>query len=244
MPYELFYWPGIQGRGEFVRLALEDAGADYVDVCRGGGRGQGVKALTAILRSPGLSQPTFAPPILRDGEVMVSHVANILLYLGPKLFLAPESETLRLYANSLQLTVTDFVSEIHDTHHPISNALYFEDQREPARLRAATFLAERLPKFMGHFERVLSLNPYGSDHAVGETTTYVDLSLFQVYEGLRYAFPLASANFVSAYPLLSALHTRVALRANIGAYLVSDRRVPFNTSGIFRHYPELDRKAG
>ena len=35
MVYELHYWPRIQGRGEFVRLALEQAGAEYVDVARG-----------------------------------------------------------------------------------------------------------------------------------------------------------------------------------------------------------------
>jgi glutathione S-transferase len=240
MPYELYYWPGIQGRGEFVRLALEDAGADYLDVCRGGGRGQGVAALTAILRSPGLAQPPFAPPILRDGETMVSHVANILFYLGPKLALAPESDTLRLYANALQLTITDFLAEIHDTHHPISTALYYEDQKAPAKLRTKAFLAERLPKFLGYFERVLSLNPFGDAHAVGKTTSYVDLSLFHVLEGLSYAFPRASEAFANLYPRLSALRQRVAGRQNIAWYLVSDRRIPFNNSGIFRHYPELE----
>ena len=119
MPYELLYWPGLQGRGEFVRLALEDSGADYIDVCRGAGRGQGVEALTALLRSPGLAQLPFAPPILRDGDLLISHVANILSYLGPKLMLSPEGEPLRWFANGLQLAITDFVAEVHDTHHPI-----------------------------------------------------------------------------------------------------------------------------
>jgi len=241
MPYELFYWPGLQGRGEFVRLALEDAGADYVDVCRGAGRGQGVAALTALLRSPGLAQQPFAPPILRDGEVLISHVANILFYLGPRLMLAPEKEALRLFANALQLTITDFVSEIHDTHHPVSSALYYEDQRAEAKQNTAAFLAERMPKFLGYFERIVSRNPFGSDHAVGESATYVDLSLFQVFEGLLYAFPRATSDFGDRYPGLTALHARVAARPMIAAYLQSDRRIPFNENGIFRHYPELDR---
>jgi glutathione S-transferase len=240
MPYELFYWPSIQGRGEFVRLALEDSGADYVDVCRGGGKGQGVAAMTAILRSTGLAHIPFAPPILRDGEVLVSHVANILFYLAPKLGLAPESETLKLYANGLQLTITDFVGQIHDTHHPISSGLYYEDQKEAAKQASEAFLSERLPKFMGYFESVVSRNPFGAEHAVGATLTYVDLSLFQLFEGLRYAFPMATAKLAKTYPKLGALNKRVAKRPNIAAYLASDRRIAFNTSGVFRHYPELD----
>jgi glutathione S-transferase len=241
MPYELFYWPGLQGRGEFVRLALEDAGADYVDVCRGAGRGQGVAALTALLRSPGLAQQPFAPPILRDGAVLISHVANILFYLGPKLMLAPESETLRLFANGLQLTITDFLAEVHDTHHPISSAHYYENQRAAAKQNAEAFLDERMPKFLGYFERIVARNPFGPDHAVGELATYVDFSLFQVYEGLTYAFPRATSDFARRYPRLTALRARVAARPMIAGYLHSDRRIPFNESGIFRHYPELDR---
>ena len=158
--YELFYWPSIQGRGEFVRLALEDAGADYVDVARGNGRGQGVAALTAILRSPGLAQQPFAPPFLRDGETIVSQVANILMYLGPKLGLSPQSETRKVFANGLQLTIADLVGEAHDTHHPISTGLYYEDQKDAAKLRAEAFLTERMPKYLGYFERILSRNPF------------------------------------------------------------------------------------
>lgn len=241
MPYELFYWPGLQGRGEFIRLALEDAGADYVDVCRGAGRGQGVAALTALLRSPGLAQQPFAPPILRDGELLISHVANILFYLGPKLMLAPESEALRFFANGLQLTITDFVAKVHDTHHPISTDLYYEDQIEAAKQNAQSFFAERMPKFLGYFERIVARNPFGVDHAVGEATTYVDLSLFQIFEGLLYAFPRATADFGARYPRLTELHARIAARPMIAGYLRSDRRIPFNETGIFRHYPELDR---
>jgi len=241
MAYELFYWPGIQGRGEFVRLALEDAGAPYVDVARGKGKGQGVAAMTKLLRSSGEAQIPFAPPILRDGEIVVSHVANILMYLGPKLGLAPPDEKGRAFANGLQLTITDVVSEVHDTHHPITNSLYYEDQKAAAKARASVFLSERLPKFLGYFERVLTGNPAGPAHAVGDAPTYVDLSLFQLLEGLRYAFPRATADLAAKFPDLTALAASVRARPRIAAYLASPRRIPFNESGIFRHYPELDQ---
>jgi len=241
MPYELFYWPEIQGRGEFVRLALEDAGAPYVDVARGKGAGKGVAAMTRILRSSSEAPIPFAPPFLRDGGVIVSHVANILMYLGPKLGLAPHDDEGRAFANGLQLTITDVVAEVHDTHHPISNGLYYEDQKEAAKARASAFLSERAKKFLGYFERILAENPKGPSHSVGAAPTYVDLSLFQLLEGLRYAFPRATADLDARYPLLAALASRVRARPRIAAYLASPRRIPFNESGVFRHYPELDQ---
>jgi len=242
MAYELYYWPGLQGRGEFVRLALEDAGADYVDVARGSeGRGHGVKAMMKALNSKSEPHIPFAPPFLRDGDLIVAHVANILMYLGPKLGLAPKSEPLRFVANGLQLTITDIVAEVHDTHHPISNALYYEDQKEAAKARSAAFIEERIPRFMGYFERVLAQNPAGDRQIVGDSLTYVDLSLFQLIEGLRYAFPRATKPFAKRYPALWALHEAVRARPNIARYLESPRRTPFNESGIFRRYPELDQ---
>jgi glutathione S-transferase len=239
MAYELYYWPGIQGRGEFVRLALEEAGADYVDVARV--KGRGVKALTAGLDDQSEPYIPFAPPYLRDGDVVVSHVANILQYLAPKLGLAPKSEANRLFAHGLQLTITDFLAEVHETHHPISSGLYFEDQRGPAKKRAAAFLLERAPKFLGYFERVLRQNPAGPEHAVGGALTAVDLSLFQVMAGLAYAFPRAMSDAAERYPLLAGLAAEVAARPRIAAYLASPRRRSFNESGVFRRYPELDR---
>jgi glutathione S-transferase len=239
MAYELFYWPGIQGRGEFVRLALEAAGAPYVDVARERAAGRGMKALVAMLEG-GAPQTPFAPPFLRDGAVVVSHVANILQYLGPKLNLAPKDEAGRIFAHALQLTITDLVAEVHDTHHPISTDLYFEDQRKEAKARAAAFLQDRVPKYLGYFERLLSDNPAGQKHAVGGELTTVDLSLFQVWAGLAYAFPRAFAGADKLYPALAALAASVAARPSVAAYLASDRRIPFNESGIFRHYPELD----
>ncbi|HXE26612.1 MAG TPA: glutathione S-transferase [Roseiarcus sp.] len=242
MAYELFYWPGIQGRGEFVRLALEAKGAPYVDVARERGPGRGVKALAAMLEG-GAPQTPFAPPFLRDGDVVVSHVANILDYLGPKLGLAPKDEAGRIFARGLQLTITDFVSEVHDTHHPISTELYYEDQRKEAKARAAAFLKHRAPKYLGYFERVLAGNPAGPAHAVGRDLTAVDLSLFQVWAGLTYAFPRAFADAGKLYPAIAALAAAVAALPGVAAYLASDRRIPFNESGVFRRYPELDQGA-
>ena len=243
MPYELYYWPGIQGRGEFVRLALEAAGAPYVDVARERGAGRGVKGMVAKLEG-GAPQTPFAPPFLRDGDIVVSHVANILQYLGPKLGLAPKDEAGRFFAQGLQLTITDFISEVHDTHHPISTNLYFEDQRQEAKARSTAFLQDRVPKYLGYFERVLTDNPAGQKHAVGADLTTVDLSLFQIWAGMAYAFPHAFADANKLYPALAALVGSVEELPKVAAYLASDRRIPFNTSGIFRHYPELDAALG
>jgi glutathione S-transferase len=244
MAYELYYWDGIQGRGEFVRLALEEAGADYIDISRGPAKeGQGTAAMMKILESRSETHPPFAPPFLRDGALLISHVASILMYLGPKLDLAPSDEGQRYVANGLQLTITDFVAEVHDTHHPIATSQYYEDQKEAAKARSTEFIANRIPKFLGYFERILQQNPQGPKHAIGDRLSYVDLSLFQITEGLRYAFPNAMARFAMIYPGLAALHEMVAKRPNIAAYLTSERRLAFNEDGIFRHYPELDKDA-
>ncbi len=241
MRYELFYWPGIQGRGEFVRLALEEAGAAYVDVARERGPGRGVSAMTALMKDGPLAP--FAPPFLRDGEVIVSHVANILSYLGPRLNLAPKEEASRHYANGLQLTITDFVAEVHDTHHPIATGLYYEDQKAEAKAKTNAFLEHRAPRFLGYFEGRLAANPAGPGHAVGAAVTTVDLSLFQIWAGMAYAFPNAFAAAPELYPRLAALAASVEKRPNIARYLASDRRIPFNEQGVFRRYPDLDRPA-
>ena len=240
MAYELYYWDGLQGRGEFVRLALEEAGAPYVDVARGRGAGRGTAALMRVLNSTTEPHIPFAPPFLKDGDLIVPQVANILLYLGPKLGLAPRSVAQRFVANGLQLTITDLVAEVHDTHHPISGGLYYEDQKTEAKVRSAAFIGERMPKFLSYFERVLQQNPGGPAFSVGRRLSYVDVSLFQVIEGLRYAFPKAMAARAGEYAALEALHDAVAVRPNIDKYLKSKRRLAFNEDGIFRHYPELD----
>lgn len=241
MPYELYYWDGIQGRGEFVRLALEEAGAKYIDKCRSS---TGTQSMMEFLKgSHGHDQMPFAPPFLKDGELVISHVANILLYLGPRLGLVPDDEKSRLIANGLQLTITDFVSEVHDTHHPISTGDYYEDQKTEAKARSTAFIRDRIPKFLTYFERMLSTNPTGDGFIVANGLTCVDLSLFQVIEGLRYAFPNAMKAIEKDYPNLVALHDSVSKRPTIAAYLSSERRLPFSESGIFRHYPELDLNA-
>jgi glutathione S-transferase len=243
MPYKLYYWDGIQGRGEFVRLALEEAGADYVDVSRGLEQdGAGTAAMMKLLGSKSEANIPFAPPFLRDGDLLISHVANILMYLGPRLGLVPDDAGLRHVANGLQLTITDLVAEVHDTHHPIASARYYEDQKTEAKARSGDFIDNRMPKFLGYFERSIEQNPKSRIYIVGDRLSYVDLSLFQVVEGLRYAFPNAMARFAMVYPLLAALHELVADRPNIAAYLLSDRRLAFNEDDIFRHYPELDKQ--
>jgi len=241
MRYELYYWPSIQGRGEFVRLALEDAGADYVDVGRGKeADGLGVSAVERLLSGEHTQTPPFAPPFLKAGDMIVSHVANILQFLGPRLGLAPQDEAGRHWAHGLQLTVTDFVAEIHDVHHPLGVSLYYEDQKAEAARRAELFRQERLPKFLGYFEAVLAGNPAGSEFSAGSAHSYVDLSLFQVMAGLGYAFPNTMERTERKLPRLAALAERVAARPRLAAYLASRRRLPFNESGVFRHYAALD----
>ena len=246
MTYQLYYWPGIQGRGEFVRLALEAAAAEYVDVARTPG---GMAAMLRILNGgrggKGLRREhiPFAPPFLQAGRRLIGQTANILLFLGSRHDLAPAAEDGRLWTHQLQLTITDLVAEVHDTHHPIASALYYEDQKPEARRRTADFLRQRLPKFLGYFEKVLALNPRGSRFLVGGRLTYVDLSLFQVVEGMRYAFPRTAAKAERQHRRIAALHARVAERPRIAAYLASSRRLAYNEDDIFRHYPELERTA-
>jgi glutathione S-transferase len=238
MRYELFYWPSIQGRGEFVRLALEEAGADYVDVARRAGRGMGVQAMLRMMEDGG--RVPFAPPFLRAGRLVIAQTANILQYLGPRLGLAPGAEAGRLWAHQLQLTVTDFVMEVHDTHHPIAVGLYYHQQKPEALRRTRFFLRERVPKYLDYFEAVLQDNSKARGWMIGRAMTYVDLSMFQIVEGLGYAFPKSMQRMARNYPGLLGLYDRVAARPNIAAYLASKRRIPFNEDGIFRYYPELE----
>lgn len=234
MTYELYYWTGIQGRGEFIRLALEESGADYRDVARE----EGDRVLQRFLET--VDTPSFAPPYLVDGRMVVGQVALILDYLGPKLGLVAGDERQRLWTHQIQLTVTDVVAEAHDTHHPVDNALYFEEQTPEAQRRAAAFRRRRIPKFLGWFETILDRNAAGSGHLVGDALSYADLSVFQLVAGLRYAFPRRMAAVEADFPKVMALCAAVADRPRLKAYLASDRRLPFNESGIFRHYPELD----
>jgi glutathione S-transferase len=231
MSYRLYYWTGLQGRGEFVRLCLEDAGAAYTDVARVDGDG----AMSTFLEGEHDGAVPFAPPFLVSGRLVIAQVANILQYLGPRHDLVPEGESKRLHAHQLELTITDFIAEVHDTHHPVSSEQYYEDQCDEAKRRAKDFREARIPKFLGYFEKAIER---GGGKFPLRQHSYVDLSLFQVMAGLHYAFPKALAK--QKVPLLRDLAKRVADRPNVAAYLESDRRIPFNTTGIFRHYPELD----
>jgi glutathione S-transferase len=225
MRYQLYYWPSIQGRGEFVRLALEDAGTDYSDVARSP---NGMRAMARVMKRGSLTPP-FAPPFLRAGRLLIGQTANILLYLGPRHGLAPKSEAGRLWVHQLQLTIADWLAEVHDVHHPIGSGLYYEEQKREARRRAVDFRKHRLPKYLAYFERV-----------AGQPFSYAHLSLFQMIEGLRYAFPRTMKTLEKKHKRLIRLHDRVASRPRLAKYLESERRIAFNQQGIFRYYPELD----
>lgn len=235
MRYELYYWSEIQGRGEFVRLALEEAGADYFDVARSTG---GTEKMMRVMEGSAHRTPSFAPPFLKAGKLWIGQTANILLYLGARHGLAPKGEAGRLWVHQLQLTFADFLVEVHDTHHPIGPNFYYEDQKPEANRRAEDFRDSRAPKFLGWFEQVIEES--GGPFLTGRRLTYADLSLFQAVAGLRYAFPKSAAKLEKKHPRVAEVHARVAARPRIRAYLAGERRIPFNEMGIFRHYPELD----
>ena len=239
MAYEFYCWPSIQGRGEFVRLALEEAGADYIDVARSPeSEGSGEAALMPFLERDDIPHPPFAPPFLKDGDVLIGQTAAILLYLGARHGLAPKPEAGRLWAHQLQLTMADFVVEVHDTHHPIASGLYYEDQKKEAKRRTEIFRDDRVPKFFDYFDDVIDRS--GGPFLLGRRLSYPDLSLFQIVEGLRYAFPTFMKRAEKKYRRIVDVRDRVAKRPRIAAYLASERRIPFNEMGIFRHYAELD----
>jgi glutathione S-transferase len=241
LKYELYYWPGVQGRGEYVRLALEYVGAKYVDVALvPEKKGGGVAALEKYLSGRNVPRPPFAPPFLKAGRLLIGQTANILLFLGDHLKLAPADEAGRLWTQQLQLTIADFIVEAHDVHHPIGSGLYYEQQKREAQRRAPDFLAHRVPKFFGYFERVLTKNR-GGPGMVGKQLTYADLSLAQVLAGVQYAFPKAMARALPKYPRLRTLEEFVFSRPRIERYVNSGRRVAFNDDDLYRHYPELDR---
>jgi glutathione S-transferase len=238
-PYELYYWPNIPGRGEFARLVLEEAGALYLDVGRlPREKGGGVEAVVAYWAGKSGGHPVFAPPVLKQGELVLAQTAAICHFLGRRHGLAPSDDAGAAHALELQLTIADLVDEVHDTHHPLSSSLYYEDQKPEARRRAAHFVEERMPRFLGYFERVVTHN--GGGLLLGSALSHADLSLFQALEGLAYAFPRAFARASQRTPGVLALRERVRARPRIAAYLASERRMAFNQEGIFRHYPELD----
>ena len=242
MIYELYYWPGIQGRGEYVRLALEEGAADYVDTALvPEEKGGGVAALERFLDGDDVARPPFAPPFLRAGRRLIGQTPNILLFLGGRLGLAPKQEAGKLWVHQLQLTLADFIVEIHDTHHPIGGGLYYHEQKPEAKRRTKDFLANRLPKFLGYFERVIERNPDGARWLAGPTLTYADLSLAQVVAGLRFAFPESTKKQLRACSRVATLADAAFERPRIRRYLASDRRIAFNNDDLFRRYGDLPR---
>jgi glutathione S-transferase len=244
--YELYYWPGLPGRGEFVRLAFEDAGCPYLEMGRLSAKeGGGVAAIQRMMRGEAGGLRPFSPPILKYGDLVIAQTANILLWLAPRIGLVPNDETNRIAANQIQLAIMDLVAEVHDTHHPIATSLYYKDQKPEAKRRTEIFLVHRMPQLLGYFEDLLHRNTHGhGKHLLGDKLTYVDLSMFQVLEGVAYAFPHAYAHVKPSIPRLLELRHHVASRPNIAAYLASPRRIPFNENGIFRRYAELDIAVG
>ena len=234
MAYDLWYWPGIPGRGEFVRLALEAGAIPYHDRAIEAGE-EGMAAIGADIGRD-RDTPPFAPPYLVSGKMTIGQTANILFYLGQKHGLAPKSVAGRLWVNQCQLTIADMVTEAHDTHHPIASGAYYEEQKPEAKRRSADFREARMRTFLDYFEDVLAKQ---GDWLAGRTWSYADLSLFHLIEGLRFAFPKRMKTLETDLPRLGRLHDAVAEIPGIKAYLASDRRQPFS-NGIFRHYPELD----
>jgi len=236
--YELYYWPGIQGRGEYVRLALEEADAPYRDMAlipeREGG---GVGAMMKLMERSDVARPPFAPPFLKTGRQLIAQTANILLFLGPRHGLTAESAAGQLWVHQLQLTIADFIVEIHDTHHPVAGSLYYEDQKPEAKRRTEDFLANRLPKFLRYFDTVIERGR--GRWLTGKRLTYADLSLAQVVAGLGYAFPDSAPRVLKKYARVAALRDAVFARPHIARYVASGRRLPFNNDDLFRRYDEL-----
>jgi glutathione S-transferase len=234
MRYGLWYWPGIQGRGEFIRLPLEAAGIPYADC----GREQGAKALIANLAEHAARRGPFAPPYLELDGMVIGQVANILLFLGDHHQIGASGMADRLWLNQLQLTIADAVAEVHNVHHPLDGSAYYEEQKDAALIAAAAFRRERMPKFLAHFDQAAEANP--GEWLIDHRWTYADTSLFQLVQGLRYMFPQRMATLEREYPAVIRIHDLVADLPGVRAYLKSERRLPFSQNGIFRHYPELD----
>jgi glutathione S-transferase len=230
MTYDLWYWPEIPGRGEFVRLALEAGAIPYRDRAREDGE-------EALIRDMKARGTTFAPPYLVAGPLCIAQTANILLFLGERHALGPQEEKDRLLAHQIQLTIADMVAEAHDVHHPVGVALYYEDQKAEAARRSEEFREKRMPKFLGYFERMLAAAEAAT---FGARWSYADLSLFQLVEGLIYAFPRRMGALAPTIPRILQLRDHVAALPELRDYFASDRRIAFNENGIFRHYPELD----
>lgn len=249
VPYELIYWPGIPGRGEHIRLALEEAGATYTDSAH---QKDGINSVLSQIDAKNLGDasnpPPLAPPILKHGDLLISQTSNILMYLAPRLGLVPsaeEDEDAIYKINALALTALDGLSnEPHDCHHPVATSLYYEDQKTESKRKSQDYIANRLPKFLGYFERVLQGEASkGGKWLYGGNFTYADLVLYQCLDGVKFAFPNATKRIEKEgkFGKVFELHRAVQERPKIKEYLASERRQKYS-QGIYRHYPELDEE--
>ena len=242
-PYRLVYWPTIPGRGEFVRVILEDVGAAYIDVARlPEAEGGGSRAVVGFLADPPPGLRPLACPVLVADDLVLAQSVAIAMLLGERHHRLPGDGAGRYGVQQVLLTMTDLVAEVHSVHHPISTSLRYEDQREAAIVGARPFHAQRLPKYLDWLERLLADN--GDEVLVGAGTTVADLWVLPLLDGLDYAFPRSMAALAPRVARLRGLRDRVASRPPLVTYLASARHRPHNLSGIFRHYPELDRQSG
>ncbi|KJZ73419.1 hypothetical protein HIM_07213 [Hirsutella minnesotensis 3608] len=246
-PYELIYWPGLPGRGEFIRLLFEEAGVSYTDTAKNGDE-QAVATVVDYMgpdnKGDANNPPIFASPVLKHGSLVLNQTPNILLYLAPKLGLAPApGDDALFHLNQLVLTILDgLVNEVHETHHPIAVSRYYNEQKPEAKKRSKAFTDERLPKYLGYLQRVLEAKTSGSGPWLyGDSLTFADLVLFQSIDGTNYAFPKTMANLKGSgkYDGVFKLYDAVKDRPKIKDYLASDRRAQYG-EGIWRHYPELE----
>jgi len=239
MAYELYYWPFIPGRGEPVRLTFAFGGVAYRDVAREApSPKEGAEILVSFNEGERSEGHPFAPPYLivdEDGERTLHwQSAHLCDLVARREGLVDEANA--SYAASLVLTLADLMDEAHDTHHPLATGLYYEEQKDAAKVRAGYFWENRIPKYLGFFEHHAS----DAGTLVGEATSHVDAIAWHVLEGLHYAFPKAMASYAGRWPKLEALRACVPQHPSLGAYIASDDRMAFNEQGIFRRYPELD----
>ncbi|KAK3723430.1 hypothetical protein LTR37_001682 [Vermiconidia calcicola] len=254
-PYELLYHPGVPGRGEPIRLLLEAAGVPYNDIANQEKNGYDTVqkiCMNKALESDNGNPPVFSPPALRvpgagkDGKALViSQTPNILSYLGDRTGMAGDEQE-KYWVAQLALTALDLANEVHDSHHPIAVAKYYEEQKEESKGKSKDIRENRFPKFFSYFQRTLQGNKerggVEGKYMVGKQLTYADTTIWQVLDGCMFAFPKEMEARKEEFPdLLQGFYESVKSEKGLKEYLASDRRLEYSM-GIFRQYPELDRQ--
>lgn len=235
MSYQLWYWPDIPGRGEFIRLPMEAAGIAYSEPARTAA--DGLAAVAAYLETLD-QQPAFAVPLLDTGSEQIAQTPNILAFLGEEHGIGPAGAAQRRYLNQLQIDMADFAEEMHSTHHPVSAYLYYEDQKAEAARVAEAFRTDRVGKYLAHFERAARTSD--GDWLVGDEWSCGDTSMAQLLDGLCYAFPRRMAILAPEFRKLQTIRRKISALAGIVSYRQSSRWQAFNQEGLLRHYPEHD----